>query len=662
MTFTRLRLLLCVLLLALPLAASAQYETPEDRAALVKAWELSKGEERILSFVSDVKVAESGDLDVTETIRIVSLAQEIKHGIQRDFPTTYKSKYGQRTRVGFQVVSVEADGEKAKWEQMGITGGERIRIGEAEKMLPVGLHTYVIRYKTTRQIFYGEKSDELYWNVTGNGWTFPIDMAEGRITLPKAVSFGDRSFYTGPDGSTARNASVVSEQPGHIVFRTTAPLGKAEGLTVAAAFPKGVLVAPDFRRRLGWWLDDWGALAAALVTMLALIGYYIRAWVKAGRNPRPGTIVPIFSPPNDLTPAATRYISRMGFDNRAFTAAIVDLGVRRQIHVSQEEGGWFQRDTTTLRRTEGPDQDGLPAPEMAMRRGLFSLGGTIALKQENHTTLQSARSALEKGLDSAYLDKTYSKNRDWALLGLLLIPAAMILTALFATLTSSVLPTSQKIGFPIMAAVLAGAAWWLGQVAMKMKGCMSVLVWVGVVALGFVASGFAFGLIAAALYVGAVAIFLPLILLPLAISAFFWMYAPTKEGRLLMDRIAGFKQYLSITEEHRLDALHPPEKTPELFERYLPYAIALDVENRWADKFAGVLAAAAAAGAATHTASWYSGRDNFWDNPQGFASTVGSSLNSTVSSAATSPSSSGGGSSGGGSSGGGGGGGGGSGW
>jgi uncharacterized membrane protein len=138
------------------------------------------------------------------------------------------------------------------------------------------------------------------------------------------------------------------------------------------------------------------------------------------------------------------------------------------------------------------------------------------------------------------------------------------------------------------------------------------------------------------------------------------MYAPTREGRALMDRVAGFKQYLSITEEERLDRMNPPEKTPELFERYLPYAIALDVENRWAEKFAAVLAAAAASGTAAGTMLWYSGSGNVWDDPQGFASDMGGSLASTVSSASASPSSSG--SGGGGSSGGGGGGGGGGGW
>ena len=147
------------------------------------------------------------------------------------------------------------------------------------------------------------------------------------------------------------------------------------------------------------------------------------------------------------------------------------------------------------------------------------------------------------------------------------------------------------------------------------------------------------------------------------LSAFAWMSAPTREGRAAMDRIDGFEQYLSITEEERLEALHPPEKTPELFERYLPFAIALGVENRWADKFADVLAAASADPARrdSGTFGWYSGSSNAWSNPSRFAGTVGASLASGVASASTAPGSNSG-SGGGGSSGGGGGGGGGGGW
>ena len=128
----------------------------------------------------------------------------------------------------------------------------------------------------------------------------------------------------------------------------------------------------------------------------------------------------------------------------------------------------------------------------------------------------------------------------------------------------------------------------------------------------------------------------------------------------MLDRIAGFKQYLSITEGERLDRMTAPEDTPELFERYLPYAIALGVENRWADRFQGVLAAAAAPGPARASPGIRAAAAR-GTTPAASSTRVGSSLASTVSSASTAPGSSSG-SGGGGSSGGGGGGGGGGGW
>jgi uncharacterized membrane protein len=151
---------------------------------------------------------------------------------------------------------------------------------------------------------------------------------------------------------------------------------------------------------------------------------------------------------------------------------------------------------------------------------------------------------------------------------------------------------------------------------------------------------------------------LPFILFPLAASAFSWMKAHTVAGRKIVDQIEGFRQYLGVAEEARLDALNPPDKTPELFERFLPYAVALDVENHWAQRFAGVLATAATAAAAT---SWYSGDYNIASDPTGFAHHLGGHLTSTIASAATPPGSSSG-SGGFGFSGGGGGGGGGGGW
>src|SRR5207253_3911248 len=133
--------------------------------------------------------------------------------------------------------------------------------------------------------------DEIYWNATGNGWPFPIDVAEAHIRLPQAVQLGQHSAYTGPEGSTESNAEVIDEKPGEITFRTTRPLGANEGLTVAIAFPKGVVAAPS---QSAYWLSDYGPVAVGVLGLLGLCIFYFVAWQRAGRNPRAGTVVPIF--------------------------------------------------------------------------------------------------------------------------------------------------------------------------------------------------------------------------------------------------------------------------------------------------------------------------------------------------------------------------------
>ena len=106
-----------------------------------------------------------------------------------------------------------------------------------------GEHSYTIRFRPRPSRFLREY-DELYWNATGVGWDFPIDVAETRIALPSPAPFRQRAVYTGPQGATGADAEVVAEEPGRIVFRTTRPLAPYEGLTIAVAWPKGIVAAP----------------------------------------------------------------------------------------------------------------------------------------------------------------------------------------------------------------------------------------------------------------------------------------------------------------------------------------------------------------------------------------------------------------------------------
>ena len=194
-------------------------------------------DERILRFLSDVQVQKNSSLQVVETIDVLAEHNAINHGIYRDFPTRYRGRHGNQVRVGFTFEGATLDGMPVPASTEAARNGVRVKLGDPDKSIDIGEHRYVLRYRTTRQIGRFKDFDELYWNATGNGWMFPIDQAEARIRLPAAVSFGQRATYTGPQGSNASDAEVLSEASGDILFRTTRPLGPYEGLTIAVAFP-----------------------------------------------------------------------------------------------------------------------------------------------------------------------------------------------------------------------------------------------------------------------------------------------------------------------------------------------------------------------------------------------------------------------------------------
>jgi uncharacterized membrane protein YgcG len=616
--------------------------------------------ERIISFVSDVIVERNGDLQVTETLRIQVEGREIRRGILRDFPTTYTRQDGTRVVVGFEVRSVHRDNAPERFAVENLSNGVRVRIGDPNVLLRTGPHTYVIRYRTTRQLGFFADHDELYWNATGTGWTFPIDAAEARITLPEAVPFRLSAFYTGPQGARGQDARVVEQQPGLIVFRTTRPLPARNGLTVVAGWQKGVVAPPSDTQKLLWWLTDNLAHAVAGLGCLLVAAYYLLAWTAVGRDPAKGTIIPLFAPPKDMSAAGVRYVHRMGFDDRCFAAAIVDLGVNGHLKMSGSGSG------TLLERRSGGRM--LAPAERDLAGKLFGSNPSLTLSNTNHERINKAKDSLRDGLSDGY-GRLFANNYGWSVLGLALTVAVTIAIAIamYATYGGD-RSGGMILGMllPVIPAMIGAALIRAGlrYESLRLVYGLSGLAVVLVPLIG----GMAIVAYQAGTLWAALPALVPSLLAPLAALGFTWLQAPSRAGRKVMDHIDGFRQYLGVAEEDRLEFLHPPEKTPELFERFLPYAIALDVENAWAQRFAGVLAAAgvgAAVGAAT--SSWYSGDSS---SPSGIADSV-SSLSETISSASSPPGSSSGASSGGsdfggggggGDSGGGGGGGGGSGW
>jgi len=615
-------------------------------------------EERILGFDSRIAVQKDGTLDVTETIHVRVENVAINHGIYRDFPTRYKAPDGRRVRVGFDLLSTSLDGQAEPNKVETLSNGVRIKIGSADRTVPPGVHEYTIHYHATRMIGRFDGYDELYWNVTGNGWDFPIDLATANITLPSPARLGQRAFYTGPQGSTEHAARVTAEAPGSISFAATRPLYAREGLSVAVAFPKGVVDEPSESARIGWLLSDWSPPLAGVAGLVTILGYLFYAWSRAGRDPRPGTVVPLFSPPDDLSPAAMRYIVEQKLDNRGFAASLVDSAVKGHVKLIEEDKGFFSGSERRIARFEKLDAVPLASAEAAALNALVSTNDTVIMEQKNHEAFAAAKKALSERFAEAYDGKLFLRNYGWMGAAIVVFIAAIWLTAAAVVMSegagSAILVLLAAAGMAIAALVFHAAP--------NNKGTGRCLLHLVATIIGGAAVVIAFPVIPDALSSGNwIPLAIPLIGLPFVISSFFWMSAPTREGRGVLDRIAGFKQYLSITERDRLDRMQAPKDSLQLFERYLPYAIALGVENRWADRYTGLLAAAAATPGASQGFAWYSGSSSPWSDTGGFVDSIGSTLASTISSASAAPGSSSG-SGGGGSSGGGGGGGGGGGW
>ena len=614
--------------------------------------------ERILEFNSRMQVQQDGSMTVTEEIRVVCAGQQIKRGIYRDFPTKYKDRYGNTVKVGFQVLEVLRDGFSEPYHFKTLANGKRVYMGKKEVLLKPGTYTYTLTYKTDRQLGYFDDFDELYWNVTGNGWGFVIEKVEALVELPPGADIVQSAAYTGRSGEKGRDFTTGYDQYGNLIFTTTKKLMPKEGLTIAVAWPKGFVSEPTTTEKIAYlWKDNYSA-GPALIGLLVLTCFYVIGWHLVGRDPVEGTIFPLFSPPKWVSPALARLIMRLGRrDHKLFAVAVVNMAVKGYLTIKEDESGTF-----TLERT-GDGEAKLSGGEMKIARKLFGDSDKIKLKNSNHEKIGGAFEELQKYLMKGANKKYFILNSSYFVVGLVIT---------FVTLASVIL-TAEQLPFAIFMCVWL-SIWTAGCFMLGLKvvnGWRSALGSGGVKVLGsagamgitlFALPFFAGEIFGLAAFSSAVSPLAAITLVVIVfINAIFYhlLKAPTLMGRKLMDKIEGFKLYLSVAEKERLNILNPPEKTPELFEKYLPYALALDVENEWSEQFASVLAASTVGG--RYHPSWYRGNSWRTNGIRGVTSSLGSSLTGAISSSATAPGSSSG-SGGGGSSGGGGGGGGGGGW
>ncbi|CAN7552942.1 DUF2207 domain-containing protein [Devosia sp. LjRoot16] len=620
--------------------------------------------EAITSFSSAVTLNTDGSVDVIETIEVNAEGYEIRRGIYRDIPLILINPDNSRLRSDLTVKTVLRDGRAEPYSLDNIGAGfKRIRIGDADVLLSYGRHKYTIHYSMTRMGRSFADHDELFWNATGNYWNFPIDQAVASITLPKGAVIDRLVGYTGAPGSMEQAVTITRTSDNTAIFRVNRPLGSGEGVSVAASFQKGILAEPQGLDRLLYWLSDHRDIVVPGIAVGLVLLYNLLAWSAVGRDPKKGTIIPLFHPPKGFSPGLAEYVDGMGWEKSgwtAFTASIFDLGVKGLVKIDNPGK------TLSVTVTGKAPPDDLGAAERLLF-DYFKSQGKVTVNTTTGPKLNETRGQFVSAIETENRLVYFRNNTGYILVGVgfsLLILLGMVVFDLIDPITL-VFAGAGALFLGILGGVLRGL--WRSPILSK----IIFAVWAVIFGGNLIGAGASFlgdfrigEFRPDAALIGAASIIFVNVLFAVL------MRAPTVQGRQVMDQLDGFKMYMNTAEKNRLNMTNEPPMTVERFERILPYAIALGVEKPWSEHFEAELARNAVADAegSSYAPGFYTGRN--WSNSSGgFANSV-SSVASGMSAAmvAAQPSSSSGsgfssgGGGGGGGSGGGGGGGGGGGW
>lgn len=608
--------------------------------------------ERIINFDSTIEIQEDGSMIVTEKIKVYAMGNEIRRGIYRDFPTLYKLPLGFSSTTGFDILSIKRNGTDEPYHTENENNGVRVFIGVEDYFIPNGVHEYEIKYRTNRQLGYFENYDELFYNITGNGWVFNIESATAKIILPGKFNKDqlDIKGYTGPDGSLDTNYSSNINNDGAktiINFKTTKLLGSYEGLSIVVDWPKGSVSVPTaLDKALYFVTDNLGILVGSLCSFLLLIFIFV-TWFLNGRDPKKKTIVPQFAPP-DLNPGEARYLNSMVIDDKSLVSTLTSLASKGYIRITEKQGEF------SIKKLKESDAS-LTSEEELLFKKLLGARETLKFSVSNATTLQSAITEYKSFIVSKFSDAVNLNQKFFILIILLSILCICIVNS------QSIMRGGEAIGILIGVFIVSIFGFIFidsfkksfNKIASGNTGCASII---SLLSNGCLSLLFIFiGIIIIIVLMNSASIVGGLMMISLIISVYLYRHAikvRTVKGRELTDKIEGFAMYMRAAENERIKILNKDiPHDIKTYEKYLPYAIALDLELEWTKQFEEAIEKEKALHNGEYHPTWYVGSISNFNS-----SSFSSSLSSSISSSSTPPGSSGSGGSGGGGGGGGGGG------
>ena len=322
-------------------------------------------------------------------------------------------------------------------------------------------------------------------------------------------------------------------------------------------WPKGLFTEPTAEQKRARFIADNKPAILGFAGWIVVFLYYLMVWGMVGRDPARGTIVPLYEPPDNMSPAGMRFLERMGFDQKTFTAGIMGLAAKGYLTIEQDESKTYK----LVRKSKGPAESSLSGDEKTLARILFEDGSPLVLTNSKHELLSRARKNLENNLH-ATMEKMYFLTN-----GRYLWPG--IVLSVLAIATMLVMGGGSRIAVALFMSVwLTG--WSFGVYALVSS---VIRAWRSVRTEGVLGAGQAGFLTLFSLpFLAGECVGLGMLYWACGLAAFciiaaaiginvlfhHLLKAPTLAGRALMDRVDGFKMFLKAVDADRLQTMIPP--------------------------------------------------------------------------------------------------------
>ena len=302
------------------------------------------------SYLTDIFVNKDGTISVMETI-VHDFGTNERHGIYRNIDNIKINEEGNRYLLGVILNSVvnEFGLPYAQTSSVGSSSFD-IKIGDANKLLS-GLKTYVINYAVSGALTYYTDHDELYWNMTGDRWEYPINSFSGKVTLPASISSDQlkAECFDGPSDSTTKNCTV--KIVGNVVSVTeNKEINPSNGITLVISFPKGhvavleptfITANPSFEGP-SWVFTTLFSLAFifwVIILPIKILTNVVKEKKELKQNARIVAAwfeAPSFDDGTKFSPAQTGFIYSKSATDKELTATIIDLAMRGYLRIKND--------------------------------------------------------------------------------------------------------------------------------------------------------------------------------------------------------------------------------------------------------------------------------------------------------------------------------------